>query len=276
MFLSTLELIMKTHILFLLVLLTLLLMINACEDTVSDNASYSSIDSRININLREDLSANSKNVILNCRTDRIYGCINYGIDYSVVKTANNFRIKFSRIIISDICLTALGPASAQINLGNLGAGTYNLTLEVNGKTESAALTVTDSLYQINFQTGFDFKFDNIKLHRVPPYLIWGSVGYINDSLTNIADTYLDSLPILGAVQKNLSPGDYGFFEIDSFGNIVTPDNHGYPFIKMYKFEYQNDLNSIKELMKRIQQQYVNQIYISCNTWQGDVIYGWTL
>jgi hypothetical protein len=57
---------------------------------------------------------------------------------------------------------------------------------------------------------------------------------------------------------------------------MTPDNHGYPFIKMYKFEYQNDLSNIKELMKRIQQQYVNQIYISCNTWQGDVFYGWTL
>jgi hypothetical protein len=276
MFLSTLEVKMKTHILFLIVLLPLLLILIGCEDTVSDNTSYTSIDSRINIKLREELSANSKKVILNCRTERIYGCINYGIDYSVIKTANNFRIKFSGIIISDICLTALGPASAQINLGNLSTGTYNLTLEVNGKTESALLIVTDSLYQINFQPGFDFKFDNTKLHRIPRYLIWGSVGYINDSLTNLANAYLDSLQILGAVQINLSAGDYGFFEIDSFGNIVTPDNHGYPFIKMYKFEYQNDLNSIKELMKRIQQQYVNQIYISCNTWQGDVFYGWTL
>lgn len=58
--------------------------------------------------------------------------------------------------------------------------------------------------------------------------------------------------------------------------MVPPEYHGYPFIKMYKFEYQNDVNSIKELMKRIQQQYVNQIYISCYTWQGDVFYGWTL
>lgn len=276
MFLSTLEIKMKTHILFLIVLLTLLINLIGCEDTVSDNTSYTSIDSRINIKLREELSANSKNVVLNCRTERIYGCINYGIDYSVIKNTNNFKIKFSRIIISDVCLTALGPASAQINLGNLSSGTYDLNLEVNGKTESAVLTVTDSLYQINFQPGFNFKFDNTKLNRVPQYLIWGSVGYINDSLTIAADTFIDSLQILGATQKNISPGDYGFFEIDSFGNIVAPDNHGYPFIKMYKFEYQSDLNNIKELMKRIQYQYVNQIYISCNTWQGDVFYGWTL
>lgn len=262
--------------LFHLVLFLSLFIFNACDDTVSDNSSYTSIDSRINIKLSEELFTNSKKVVLHCRTERIYGCMNYGIDYSVIKTANNFRIKFSRIIISEICLTALGPATNRINLGELNNGTYNLTLEVNGKEESAALIVTDSLYQINFQPGFNFKFDNTELHRIPQHLIWGSVGYINDSLTNVVDTFIDSLQILGASQINLSSGDYGFFEIDLFGNLLPPEYHGYPFIKMYKFEYQNDANDIKELMKRIQQQYVNQIYISCYTWQGDVIYGWTL
>jgi hypothetical protein len=267
---------MKKSFLFCLLLIFSPFIFNNCDDTVSDNKSYSIIDSRINIKLTEELSADSKKVVLYCSTERIYGCINYGIDYSVLRTANNFRIKFNSIIISDICLTALGPATNRISLGELNGGSYNLTLEVNGKTESAVLTVTDSLYQINFQPGFNFKFDNTKLNRVPQYLIWGSVGYINDSLTNVVNTYLDSLQILGAVQINISPGDYGFFKIDSFGNIVTPDNHGFPFIKIYKFEYQNDLNNIKELMKRIQQQYVNQIYISCYTWRGDVFYGWIL
>jgi hypothetical protein len=267
---------MKKAFAFYLLLILSISILNGCDDTVSDNTSYSNIDSRINIKLAEELSTDSKKVILYCRTEKIYGCINYGIDYSVFRTASNFRIKFNSIIISEICATALGPATSRINLGELNKGNYSLTLEVNGKTESAVLTVTDSLYQIDFQPGFKFRFDNTKLNRVHQYLIWGSVGYINDSLTNVVNTYLDSLQILGAVQKNLSPGDYGFFEIDSFGNIMTPDNHGYPFIKMYKFEYQNDLSNIKELMKRIQQQYVNQIYISCNTWQGDVFYGWTL
>jgi hypothetical protein len=267
---------MKKAFAFYLLLILSISILNGCDDTVSDNTSYSNIDSRINIKLAEELSTDSKKVILYCRTEKIYGCINYGIDYSVFRTASNFRIKFNSIIISEICATALGPATSRINLGELNKGNYSLTLEVNGKTESAVLTVTDSLYQFDFQPGFSFRFDNTKLNRVHQYLIWGSVGYINDSLTNVVNTYLDSLQILGAVPNNLSPGDYGFFEIDSFGNIVTPDNHGYPFIKMYKFEYQNDLNNIKELMKRIQQQYVNQIYISCNTWQGDVFYGWTL
>ena len=163
-----------------------------------------------------------------------------------------------------------------INLGELSEGTYNLNLEVNEKVELAILTVTNDSYKITHIPGFDFKFDNAELKRVPEYLIWGSAGYINDSLTNVVDTFLDSLQILGAAPVNLSAGDYGFFKIDSSGNMVPPEYHGYPYIKMYLFDYQNNLEDVKELMKRIQQQYVNQIYISCYTWQGDVFYGWTL
>lgn len=267
---------MKKNILPLIALIFLPLLFNNCDDAVSDNKEYTAIDSRINIKLAEELSPDKRTLYLYCGTERIYGCINYGIDYYVIKGANSFKIKFNSVVISDICLTALGPASCRIKLGELIEGTYNLNLEVNGKAELAVLTVTNDSYKITHTPGFDFKFDNAELKRVPEYLIWGSAGYINDSLTNVVDTFLDSLQILGAAPVNLSAGDYGFFKIDSSGNIIPPEYHGYPFIKMYLFEYQNDLNSIKELMKRIQQQYVNQIYISCNTWQGDVFYGWTL
>ena len=267
---------MKKGILFLTVLLSFLFSFNNCDDAVSDNSTYTSIDSQIIIQLREELSTTKKDLYFDCSTTRIYGCINYGIDYSVFKTANNIRIKFTNIVVSQICLTALGPATNRINLGELNEGNYNLNLEVNGKTETAQLIVKDDSYKINFLPGFNFKFKSTELNRVPQYLIWGSVGYIYDSLTNVADTFIDSLQILGASTVNLFPGDYGFFKISPNGNIITPDNHGYPFIKMYMFDYRNNLEEIKGLMKRIQQQYVNEIYIGCNTWQGDTFYGWTL
>lgn len=267
---------MKKNILPLIALMFLPLLFNNCDDAVSDNTNYTTIDSRINIKLREELSSTKKTLHLDCRTERIYGCINYGIDYYVIKSANSFKIKFNSVIISDICLTALGPASCRIKLGELSEGTYNINIEVNGKTELAILTVTNDSYKITHTPGFDFKFDNAELKRVPENLIWGSAGYINYSLTNVVNTFLDSLQILGAAPVNLSSGDYGYFKINLSGEIIPPEYHGYPFIKMYLFDYQNNLEDVKGLMKRIQQQYVNQIYISCNTWQGDVYYGWVL
>lgn len=186
------------------------LLFNNCDDSVSDNTENTAIDSRINIKLSEELSQDKRDLYLYCRTERIYGCINYGIDYYVIKAANSIKIKFSSIVISDICLTALGPASCRIKLGELSEGTYNLNLEVNGKTELAILTVTNDSYKITHTPGFDFKFDNAELKRVPEYLIWGSTGYINDSLANVVNTFLDSLQILGASPINLSAGDYFF------------------------------------------------------------------
>jgi hypothetical protein len=266
----------KKNILLLIVLMFLPLLFNNCDDAVSDNNEYTAIDSRINIKLSEELLQDKRDLYLYCHTERIYGCINYGIDYYVYKGANSFKIKFNSVVISDICLTALGPASCRIELGELSEGTYNSNLEVNGKAELAILTVTNDSYKITHTPGFDFKFDNAEIKRVPDNLIWGSIGYINDSLANVVNTFLDSLQILGAAPVNLSAGDYGFFKIDSFSNIIPPENHGFPFIKMYLFDCHNHLEDVKGLMKRIQHQYVNQIYISCNTWQGDIYYGWIL
>lgn len=267
---------MKKNILPLIALMFLPLLFTNCDDAVSDNKEYTAIDSRINIKQSEELSVDKRDLYLYCSTERIYGCINYGIDYYVIKGANSFKIKFNSVVISDICLTALGPASCRIKLGELIEGTYNLNIEVNGKAELAILTVTNNSYKITHTPGFDFKFERTDLKRVPDNLIWGSIGYINDSLTNVVNAFIDSLKILGAVPVNLSAGDYGFFKIDSSGNMVPPEYHGYPFIKMYLFDYQNDLEDLKALITRTQQQYVNQIYISCYTWQGDVFYGWTL
>lgn len=265
---------MKKNILLFITLISLPLLFNNCDDTVSDNTEYTAIDSRVNIKLAEELSPGKRTLFLYCNTERIYGCMNYGIDYYVIRGTNSFNVKFRNIVISQICLTALGPASCQIKLGELSAGTYNLNLEVNGKTEQAILTITSGSYKITHTPGFDFKFDNTELKRVPDNLIWGSVGYINDSLTNAVNTFIDSLQLLGASPVTLTAGDYGFFKIDASGNMIPPENHGYPFIKMFLYDYQNDLEDVKQLIKRTQQQYVNQIYISCNTWQGDVCYGW--
>ena len=105
---------MKKNILFLIALISLPLLFNNCDDAVSDNKEYTAIDSRINIKLSEELSVDKRDFFLYCSTERIYGCINYGIDYYVIKGANGFKIKFNNVVISDICLTALGPASCRL------------------------------------------------------------------------------------------------------------------------------------------------------------------
>lgn len=267
---------MFKRLLFVSGLFVLLFLFNNCSDSTSPELNFERIDSKLNIVLREELTSESRNLILNCRTERIYPCCNYGIDYNVVKGAKNFKVRFSKIVMPQICLTALGPAGCAVNLGSLAEGQYNLELEVNGKTEIAQLMVSKGSYQVNHQPGLNFKFENAELKRIPQFLIWGSVGYINDSLVSVVNTFTDSLQILGAQQVQLLPGDYWYFKVDAQGNLIPPEYHGYPFIKMFSYSFNGSLDELKEFISRYSSRYYDKLYISLNDWKGVVIYGWAI
>lgn len=261
---------------FVSALIALMFLFHNCSDSTSPELNFERIDSKLNIVLREELTSESRNLILNCRTERIYPCFNYGIDYNVVKGAKNFKVGFSKIVMPQICLTALGPAGCSINLGSLADGQYNLELEVNDKTEIAQLVISENTYQVDHQPGLNFKFENSKLNRIPRFLIWGSVGYINDSLTSVVNTFIDSLQILGAHQVQLLPGDYWYFKIDAQGNLIPPEYHGYPSIKMFAYNFNGSLDELKEFIYSYSSRYYNKLYISLSDWRGEVIYGWAM
>lgn len=267
---------MFKKLLFVSGLIVLIFLFHNCTDSTSPEFSFERIDSKLNIVLREEFSSENRNLILNCLTERIYPCFNYGIDYSAVKGAKNFKLRFSKIIIPQICLTALGPAGCSINLGALADGQFNLELEVNGKTEIAQLLVSGNTYQIYHQPSLNFKFENPQLNRIPEFLIWGSVGYINDSLETVVNTFIDSLHSLGAQQVQLLPGDYWYFKVDAQGNLIPPEYHGYPFIKMFAYSFNGSLDELKELIYRYSSRYYNKLYISLYDWRGGAIYGWSI
>ena len=262
--------------LFVSGLIVLMFLFHNCSDSTSPELNFERIDSKLNIVLREELTSESRNLILNCSTERIYPCCNYGIDYNVVKGAKNIKVRFSKIVKPQICLTALGPAGCSINLGSLAEGQYNLELEVNGKTEIAQLIVKGNTYQIHHQPGLNIKFENLELKRIPQFLIWGSVGYINDSLVSAVNAFTDSLQILGAQQVQLLPGDYWYFKVDAQGNLIPPEYHGYPFVKMFSYSFNGSLDELKEFISRYSSRYYDKLYISLNDWKGGVIYGWAI
>lgn len=264
---------MKNSILFAALIISTFSFHISCSDTITE-VNYDRIDSRLELILNEELSADSRSLDIDCLTERIYGCCNYGIDYWMTKMGNKISISFNQIVIPDICLTALGPARNKIKLGTLSAGQYVLNLMVNGKTQTVNLKVSDSSYKVEYEPGLDFIFKKTELKRIPHNVIWGSVGYINDTLTTSVNAFLDSLNIIGANEINLSPGDYGYFQIDSFGKIVIPEHHGYPFIKIYLYEFNGNIETLKSLVRNTNQRFLNNMYISCNTWKGEYFWGW--
>jgi hypothetical protein len=103
----------------------------SCEKNVYEKP----IDSDILLEVVEK----SGSVHLLAETVKEYGCLGYIIDYSQRRLGSNITIKFKYIEEPDGCLTAIGPATCDINLGELDNGEYSIKFKLNGETSEGEI-----------------------------------------------------------------------------------------------------------------------------------------
>lgn len=139
--------------LFWIPLITLLF---SCEK-VQENELL--IDSVVEIQMLDAAAAGSGDLLLRCKTLKEYICYNYVIGYNKAGEGNTLKISFQHVSLgaSQQCATAIGPATAEVNLGILEDGLYDLELN-NGKlVNKGTLEVTAKELILNFpqQKGID-------------------------------------------------------------------------------------------------------------------------
>lgn len=107
------------------------------------------LESSVEVEIKELLVAGTKHVVLSCRTKKDYECANNLIKVSVQQTAGQVSVSFLGITGERLCMEALGPARADLDLGRLPNGQYQLRL--NGlEANQGTLTITDSTIQLSF------------------------------------------------------------------------------------------------------------------------------
>lgn len=117
---------------------TIALLVISC----SRNAYEQPIDSDIIVHVEEREQA----YVLVAETEKEYGCVNYPIKYSYRRVGQKIKVKFKYIEEIDACLTAIGPARCEIDLGfeELDPDTeYELELKLNRKTNYGSLLLSD-------------------------------------------------------------------------------------------------------------------------------------
>lgn len=106
------------------------------------NAYEKPIESDIYIELVKE----SNSYFLFAKTEKEYPCSNLPIDYTFSKFGKRIKFKFNFVQNSDLCLTALGPATCKINLGDLStARDYELLFKLNKKENTGKLIFEDSV-----------------------------------------------------------------------------------------------------------------------------------
>jgi len=274
---------MRAHPALLLICAAALAGTPGCEFLVgNDGGGHGStlpIDSKILVTMSERLAPDDRGLVLNCRTEKEYGCHNYRIGHSLGRSGQTIRIDFRHIDVPELCLLALGPARAEIDLGALAPGGYVLELRAGGRTVTAGLAVSESAYVVTVAGDPAVGFTATRLDRVPDGTVWGLIGYLapaGQPYDSLAKAFLDSLEVRGAKTGDFAPGDYGYFVIDGSGEIRTPPGHGYYFARPYIRRFDGDPAALREVVAYYGKAHARWLNISLDTWRGDAYYSWVL
>jgi hypothetical protein len=115
------------------VLVILFLFLQACDRP----DRFEKIDSDILVKA----FASGGNIEILAITEKQYPCANYGIKFSEKVSKKEIVISFRRIIVPAMCLMAIGPAKAEIPLGQLEEGEYDIIFELNNTKNTGKLFV---------------------------------------------------------------------------------------------------------------------------------------
>lgn len=233
------------------------------------------VDSKIFIAFRETLDNDSRKLSLLCRTEKSYPCINFPLLSNQDFKSGPLDITFTGVGETELCLTAIGPASTQISLPALGNGTYDLHLN-NGKLlNSGKIVISNDKVDLLFANPKGIEIVRSSTQRVPANTYWGTIGYHVQATAPKVNEFLQKAAALGAEFNKQSPGHHFYYEIDNNGDIITnTENSGYYFMKAFIFQYTGDEASFKQKIKELGATYFDDMYINIETYKGERIYNW--
>ena len=241
------------------------------EEAISEDHELGKIEVR----MRESIHSDPGRLFLRCETLEIFPCSNWYIINSVSSTPARIDVEFKGIYVPEICFTAMGPATADIDLGSLAEGSYNLLLFAPGSINAGKLIVSPDHYRLDFNVTGRFVFPYVQLNRVPDNAIWGHVGYHRESSWHFVQSFLDELSSMGAQPGEFLPGEYTYFKILESGERETPKLHGYYFIEPFIFDYRGDLPDLEDLVRYYGINHGDSLSISVFTWSGERYRSWT-
>ncbi|NDV80398.1 hypothetical protein [Bacteroides sp. 51] len=245
----------------------------------SNDDDSASIDSDIQILVKEIMGTETNTFSLFCRTENIYPCVNYPILTTLDFKSNSLNINFTGVPEEiGICFTATGPATTEINLSALENGSYEIMLNNGSLNNSGTLTITDTKVELNVKTPKGIRITNPTLQRVPANTYWGLIGYSSKDKISKVNEFLSKLEQAGALFNKQTPGDYNHYEIDQNGEIKNDygsNLSGYHFHNWFIFQYSGDEEALKETIKTLFSSNKDDLHIRLNTYKGEYIYNWT-
>lgn len=98
-----------------------------------------------------ELTESSTGIVLLCKTEKEYPCANYSLVASEERSRNSYVVNFSGVRPPEgNCATALGPAVAVFNLGELENGVYEVELNTPSFSNKGQLEIKATEIKLHF------------------------------------------------------------------------------------------------------------------------------
>lgn len=225
----------------------------------------------VNLGFFETLSPDARYLGLYFYTDEQFPCTNYFINYDYSSDMGNLDIHLKEVEATDFCITATGPATAQMNLGIYQAGNYQVNIKVVNAANVGTLQVTPTSYILMMNNPQMLTLLTDTLYRIPENTIWGYVAYNKTEYDTVATAFLDSLEQRGAEPINLIPGDYGYFTLTEDGELTLIDQPDTEFSLNFINKFEGEDDEIKDIISYFYINHNNEVFILVRTSEGKVL-----
>jgi hypothetical protein len=258
---------MQKKLIPLLALLFSLMLTTSC---LKEKTEYLPLG-EVKLHKFENLANDPRLLFFVFETTNNYECLNYPIRYENSTSTGNIDVRLIDIEKTDFCLTAIGPATAEVNLGNYQTGSYPVKITIGNVENSGTLHVTNAQYILYLNSPQMMTIASDTLNRIPDSFIWGYAASSDTTDFPIVEAFLDSLENIGAAPVSIMQGEYGYFKIDQENEIepLEVSNWSHSINFYYKFDESEAV--LKDLVYHYYLSYYPKMFAYIRTSDGGII-----
>jgi len=189
----------------------LAVMMSSCTKDPNDPGIIVDVSQTFKLSLFEQVDTLQNQFYLQASTIENQECSNFTIDYSVERISGKIIVSLNEILPPDDCQGGEGPAMADIQIGYLIPGTYEVEINLRNVVKNTGiLQVQPSYFYLEMNEDAGLILEQDFLYRIPESTIWGYVAYNSSNLENAANNFLSELYEMTAPFNGPS-GFYGHF-----------------------------------------------------------------
>ncbi len=243
-----------------LLLIVIIVFFTSCElAKVGDPIIVPDVEDEFYIDWRENLSPTQRTLQMVIHTIKENQCPDAVITYNFSRLNLGYRISLNDIVHTDNCSEKNQAATAEIPMGYIGRGTYEVEIDLkNSVSNQGTLQSYMESYSLNMRSEDGIKILDKVLYKIPEHTVWGYFDF--DKIEDEA-TVEELLKDLAEMEepKEFNAGYYGHFRIGSSGQIALVNQPISSRLQTFIFAIPNQREALISFSEEVKNKYGENI-----------------